>query len=199
MTLSIQFITMAAMVVSGVYLGLIQDTFRRFSIYWEKKKVLPYFMEISFWILQTLIIFYVLFRVNAGELRFYVFLACLLGFSAYQALMKKVYLRVLERLIYIGSKIIYFFKRVISVLLITPLRWLILTCAMIILFLFRTILNILLFIVKVLFFPLRLLGKVIQPLIPEKIIKFLHKFSAFYSTIKHTSKKWLKYMTFKRR
>jgi len=199
MTLSIQFTTMAMMVLSGIYLGLIQDTFRRFAIHWEKKKALSYLIEISFWILQTLIVFYVLFRVNAGELRLYVFLACLLGFSAYQALLKKGYKLVLERVINVGTRILGVFQRVISILLITPLKWVFLLCVTLLLFLFRMVTNVLVFILKLLFFPIRLLGKIIQPLIPEKIIRFFHKFIMFYSTIKHRAKKWLKYMTFRRR
>ena len=79
MTLSIQFITMAAMVLSGIYLGVIRDTFQRFAIYWKGRKLLSYLLEIIFWILQTLVVFYVLFLVNAGEIRLYIILACLLG------------------------------------------------------------------------------------------------------------------------
>lgn len=199
MTLSIQFITMAAMVLSGVYLGFIRDTFQRFAIYWKGKRLLSYLLEIIFWILQALIVFYVLFRVNAGEIRLYIILACLLGFSAYQALMKAIYKRVLERIIFFGTRIFHVFERIIAVLFITPLKWLFIICTALVMFVLRMIFSVIIFIIKLLFFPFRLLGKIIYPIIPEKLFRFSHKFVKFYSTIRNISNKWLKYMTFRRR
>src|SRR5699024_11891782 len=37
-------------------------------------------LELGFWFIQTAVLFYILFKVNEGELRIYVFLACLLGY-----------------------------------------------------------------------------------------------------------------------
>lgn len=199
MTLSIQFITMAAMVLSGIYLGFIRDTFQRFAIYWKGKKLLSYLLEIIFWILQALIVFYVLFRVNAGEIRLYIILACLLGFSAYQALMKTIYKRVLERIIFFGTRIFHIFERIIAVLFITPLKWLFIICTAIVMFVLRMIFSVVIYIIKLLFFPFHLLGKAIYPIIPENFFRFSHKFVRFYSTIRNILKKWLKYMTFRRR
>src|SRR5690625_5859173 len=75
MTLNVQFLTMLFMVVSGFYLGIALETFRRFSPLWRHRPVLVYIFEVSFWLIQTFIIFYVLYKVNAGELRVYIFLA----------------------------------------------------------------------------------------------------------------------------
>src|SRR5690625_1760968 len=85
MTLDTQFLTMIFMVLGGLYLGIAKDTFRRFSPYWKNKRFINYAMEICFWLTQTFLLFYVLFRINGGELRFYVFLACLLGYAMFQA------------------------------------------------------------------------------------------------------------------
>lgn len=111
MTLSVQFTTMAVMVLSGIYLGLAQDTFRRISVHWKKRPIISYSFEIGFWLLQTLIVFYVLFLVNSGEIRFYIFLACLLGFSFYQALLKTIYRQMLERLISVFRAIYKFLNK----------------------------------------------------------------------------------------
>lgn len=199
MMLSVQFITIAVMVLSGIYLGMIYDTFRRFAIHWERKKFISYMLEVSFWMLQACIIFYILFQANAGELRVYIFLAGLLGFSAYQALIKTIYMRVLEKAINIGRQIFRFFERLFSLFLFTPVKWLFLLCATIVLFLLQTVLRITLFLLKIIFFPVILLGRLLYPLIPKNIIKFLHKFTGVYSTIKDISQKWLKYLTFRRR
>lgn len=188
MTLTVQFTTMIAMVLSGIYLGIIQSTFQRFSVLWEKRTVLKYGLEISFWILQTVIIFYILFRMNAGELRLYVFLACLLGFSFYQALVKVYYLRVLESMIFIGKKVLFIIERILEFFIWKPIR-----------LLFLIVTSILIFIGKICLFPFLFLGKLIYSLLPEKIINFLHKLIDFYSTIKNTIIRWLKYVTFKRR
>src|SRR5699024_817496 len=148
MTLSIQFITMLAMVLSGVYLGIVQDTFRRFSQYWTKKIVLRYLLEILFWVLQTLIIFYVMCLVSAVVLPLYLFLSCLLGFSMYQALFKKLYLRLLEVLLSIGKHILHFIGRVFSILVLSPLKALFVFVIGIILFLSRFLITIGKFILK---------------------------------------------------
>lgn len=178
MTLTVQFTTMLAMVLSGLYLGIVQSTFQRFSIHWKKRVFLKYSLEISFWIIQTVIIFYVLFRVNAGELRLYVFLACLLGFSFYQALVKVYYLRILESIILIGRKVLFILASILEFSVWKPIK-----------LLFLIVTSILFFLAKVCLFPFLLLGKLIYSVLPEKIIKFLHKLVDFYSTIKNTSKK----------
>ena len=199
MTLSVQFATMAIMVLSGIYLGIAQDTFRRFSVHWKGKRVTSYFLEISFWLLQTLIIFYCLFLVNAGEIRLYIFLACLLGFSFYQALLNTLYKRLLERVIDIFRAIFQFFKRLFILLIIMPLKWIFLVCSSVIIFLFQIVIKLLGFIFKVILFPFLLIGRMLQPFIPEKFKKLLHKSSSIYSTIRIKLKKGIEYLTFRRR
>src|SRR5690606_28472217 len=89
------------------------------------KIVLTYFMEICFWLTQTIILFYVLFKVNSGEIRFYVFIACLLGFSMYQVLAAKIYKRLLEVIIRMITSVYNFFKRLVQVLFIRPVIWIV--------------------------------------------------------------------------
>src|SRR5699024_2545129 len=116
MTLDVQFMTMIAMALCGIYLGIAQETFRRFTPHWKSNRFLAYFMEITFWLSQVMIIFYILFRVNSGELRMYVFLALLLGVSAYQVFVAAIYKRVLEMIIRIITVVYQFLKRLIQLL-----------------------------------------------------------------------------------
>lgn len=199
MTLSVQFTTLIVMVSSGIYLGIARDTFQRLSIHWKGNAFATYVLEICFWLLQTLIVFYCLFLVNAGELRLYIVLACFLGFSFYQALLKNLYLRVLEKLISVFRAIFRFLKQVVIILVITPLRWLILLCSGVIVFIFRIFMKLIEFILQIVLFPIRLLIRIVKPILPKNLIKFFHKFESIYSTIINTSRKWLKYLTFKRR
>lgn len=127
MTLSTQFLTLITMALSGFYLGIAQETFRRFTVYWKGRLFLTYFLEILFWMMQAGILFYILYRVNQGELRIYIVLASLFGFSAYQALAKQVYKRLLERLIRIFKAIYQGIEKLIKILLISPLRWIFFT------------------------------------------------------------------------
>ena len=68
------------------------DTYQRFLKRGHRNRWIVFINDILFWMIQGLIIFYVLFLVNHGELRFYLLLALICGFSAYQALMKRLYL-----------------------------------------------------------------------------------------------------------
>src|SRR5919205_1257688 len=99
MTLSTQFLTMLSMIGMGSLFGAMFDTYQRFLNRPKQKR---------------LIIFYTLFLVNNGELRFYIFIALICGFAAYQSLFKGIYLRLLEFLI---QTIISLVKFIIKVLL----------------------------------------------------------------------------------
>jgi spore cortex biosynthesis protein YabQ len=99
MTLSTQFATMLAMIGMGCFLGAGFDTYNRFLKRNERKTWIVFVNDVLFWLLQGLIVFYVLFIVNEGELRFYIFLALLCGFAAYQSLIRHPYLKMLEWII----------------------------------------------------------------------------------------------------
>lgn len=199
MTLNVQFITMLAMVLCGFYLGLILETFRRFQPHWKDNRLLKYVMEISFWMSQVLLLFYVLFRVNAGELRFYVFLALFLGFAAYQALAAPMYKRLLEFAIRIVVACYRFVEQVIQTLIITPIKYIIKLLVTITLFIVQLVITVLLFIGKVIFLPIKWIFYMIYRLLPKRFRNFLHKTAGFYSTMKNICKKGLKYLKFKRR
>ena len=74
----------------------------------ERKRWLVFIHDILFWIVQALSVFYVLLLVNEAELRIYVFLALLCGFAAYQSLLKALYMKLLNFLIYIFMQTTYF-------------------------------------------------------------------------------------------
>src|SRR5690625_2595285 len=118
MTLQVQFLTMISMIIGGFYLGMARDTFRRFSSYWSQRKFLRYFFEVSFWMIQAFLMFYILYRVNAGELRAYIFIACMLGFSIYQVVFAVLYKKILEIIIRILLITYRFCMKVIQIFII---------------------------------------------------------------------------------
>lgn len=87
------------MIGMGSFFGAALDTYNRFLKRRKRKSWLVFINDVLFWIVQGLLIFFILFQVNQGELRFYIFLALICGFAAYQSLIKQIYLKWLERLI----------------------------------------------------------------------------------------------------
>ncbi|SFB31802.1 spore cortex biosynthesis protein YabQ [Lentibacillus halodurans] len=199
MTLNVQFITMISMITGGFYLGMALDTFRRLSIYWKQRVFLKYFMEISFWMTQTMLLYYVLFLANSGELRFYVFIAILLGFSMYQVLAANLYKRMLEYLIRMMVKVYRFLQNMVRVTIVTPIKFIIQLLMTIIMFTANTLWNLLRYSFKIVFVPVFWLLRLIFRMLPQNIQRNLHKIAGFYSTIENTCKKWINDWMSKRR
>ena len=186
MTLTTQFQTMIVMIIGGIYLGIAFETFRRFEYYWKKNIIFNYTMEISFWLLQTLILFYLLFIVNNGEVRFYIFLAVLCGFAAYQSLFASYYRRLLERMITTFLALYRFVYQVIDTIIITPFRWLIQLLFAILLLIVRMLCWFFWLILRIIYFPLSIIVKIFSRFIPKNAQKYLHSFAGIYSKIKNS-------------
>src|SRR5699024_7249858 len=148
MTLDGQFMTIITMVLGGFYLGTAHDTFRRLSIHWRQRTLLMYTLEISFWLIQTLVLFYLLFLVNNFALRFYLFLPVLLGYAAYQSMAATFFKRILEWMIYLVKAVWHFVSQDGQALAVTSGKWLVHVLAVFILFLLRMISTICLFLLK---------------------------------------------------
>lgn len=187
------------MVVGGIYLGFANETFRRLSVSWKDKKLIVYFFEIIFWIVQTGILFYVLYQVNNGDIRFYIFLACLLGFSMYVVMFQSMYRRLLEIIIQIVKRVTYLVVHTFQVLVIEPIKWVIALVITIFMYSIHLLLNILSFLLNIVFYPIRLLFKLLEKLLPEKFLKNITKFMTFYSTIVYKLKSRVKAFVSKRR
>lgn len=124
MTLSVQFYTLLVMIGMGSYFGAALDTYNRFLKRSKRKSWIVFINDFLFWVVQGLFIFYVLFLVNEGELRFYSFLALLCGFSAYQALIKGLFTKCLEAVIHFIIVTLGFIKKSIQTLIFHPIKWL---------------------------------------------------------------------------
>lgn len=199
MTLSVQFVTLFTMIAGGFYLGLAKDTLRRFAPLWEKRFFLRYAIEITFWLMNTAILYYVLFLVNAGELRIIFFVAVLLGFSIYQALASAIYLRLLEGCIRVGKVIASGVSKVISVLLIRPIQFIFRTVMKCIFWLFSSIAIVIFFILKVIFSPFIWLGKRVYAILPHKITKYIPTKKQMYSIMNRIVVFWKKMWSYLRR
>ena len=196
MSVSTQFYTMLSMIAMGSFFGASLDTYQRFLNRKNRKRLIVFVNDILFWIIMGLISFYVLFLVNYGELRFYLILALLCGFSAYQALLKKFYLRVLEAFIHFTKETIRLLYRLFITLIYSPIKWIVLFLIGVILFLSRVLLTlvkfigkVLLWVLKVVFYPIKLIGKGLLHLIPKQVKeafrKTYHVLEGYFNIIKN--------------
>ncbi|MFS0766804.1 spore cortex biosynthesis protein YabQ [Peribacillus phoenicis] len=183
MTLTIQFYTLLAMIGMGSGFGAALDTYSRFLKRSERKRWIVFIHDFLFWIIQGLLIFYVLFLVNEGEFRLYLFLALLCGFSAYQALFKGFYQRFLEFLIILVIKLARFITNSVHILIFVPIKWVIVSVIAIIfgigkfvLALLKWVGKILLFILNIFWRPLKWILIYIWNLLPVFVTKNVGKF-----------------------
>jgi len=182
MTLTTQFMTMLAMIGMGTFFGAALDTYNRFLQRSKRKSWLIFINDILFWTFQGLFIFYVLFHVNQGELRFYIFLALLCGFAAYQSLCKHIYLKCLEWFISFVIAVSRFIVKLFRIFIYKPIlaliSTLITTIIMIgkgLLILLKTIWKCLVFIVRVLFMPIKWILLLFWKLFPKPLKKSVEK------------------------
>ncbi|WP_026583005.1 spore cortex biosynthesis protein YabQ [Bacillus sp. J33] len=202
MTLTTQFMTMLAMIGMGSVFGAALDTYNRFLMRTKRKSWIVFINDILFWLLQGLAIFYILFLVNKGELRFYIFVALLCGFAAYQSLFKKVYLRVLEISIRMAISIYRFLVKAFTLVIYRPIQGLITALIAIsvmlgkgIYSLLKVILKVLWLTVKVGFMPVKWLLSLLWKLLPKNIKKSVeklyNKLAGYLQQTKNYVLKWI--------
>lgn len=147
------------------------DTYHRFLNRPKRKSWIAFINDILFWIVQALLVFYVLFHVNKGEIRFYIFIALLCGFAAYQALLKGAYLWLLDRAIHAVIAAWRIFAKTVRLLIFKPVTGLIQLAIALVLFLMKAVLSLLRLLLRTVYYLIRML--IFLPL--EKIFTFLWK------------------------
>ncbi|MBP2242594.1 spore cortex biosynthesis protein YabQ [Cytobacillus eiseniae] len=182
MTLTTQFITMLAMVGMGSVFGASLDTYNRFLKRVERNRLIVFLNDILFWIVQGLAIFYILFLVNRGELRFYIFIALLCGFAAYQSLFKDIYLRLLEITISMIIRFLRFLQKLFYYLIYKPINGLVVALIALLFFFGRVLLSLLkmlqkivLYILKLIFLPIKWVLWIMWKIMPNNSKKMIEK------------------------
>ncbi|WP_442865234.1 spore cortex biosynthesis protein YabQ [Alkalihalobacillus sp. CinArs1] len=191
MTLTVQFYTMVAMVAMGVWLGIAMDTYSRFLHPRKSKSLWLYLNDVVFWLLQGLLTFYVLFIVNEGTLRLYVFLALLCGYAAYRALFQQLYRNSLERMIIITVNVANVVKSLFTNLVYRPVLFILKLLLSLCMMLISMITTIFWFIIKLFWVPVKWSFLLLWKLIPRSIRARLIKTAGIADTIKNYIKNWL--------
>lgn len=192
MTLHTQWLTMGVMILCGLYIGITTDTLRRLLLNWKIPGLLSLLGKILYWMIQTVILYFILYVTNGGLLRLYLLLACLLGFSIYMALIRRIYLLVLEFFIRCTKTI----AATIYQVLLQPL-WLAVNLLLTrILALIVFCLKLLFHILKILMRPFILVLHFIYRLLPGKFHENITKSREVCSTIGNIIilqwKRWIK-------
>ncbi len=141
MSLDTQFVTLLSMIAMGLSFGAAFDTYNRFLKRAKRALWIVFINDVLFWCMQAMLIFFVLFKANAGEWRFYIVLALLLGYSAYQALFKEMYKKVLEGAIHLVLQTIHFFIRLGDMLLLKPVKGMIMLLVSVVLFFLKLVIK----------------------------------------------------------
>lgn len=173
MTISGQFLMISIMVGSGIYLGMAEEVYRRLSLIWLRVRFITYLFECMFWLIQAMVLFYVLYRINGGELRLYIVFALLLGFSMYVMFLQRFFRMILEFV----WRMISYLLRMIRYILLTPLF-----------FFLRIVIKLIYALLRIgkkglslLLFPIY---KLILTIIPPKISHYIFQSVRFCSTMK---------------
>lgn len=112
MTLAIQFQTFLAMLAAGSFIAIQLDVYHRLLPQRVRSKWPQAILDLGFWIVQAVLVFYVLFNMNDGELRIYIFIAILFGFWVYWLTFRPVFLQLLEGIITVVDGIYRFIRKV---------------------------------------------------------------------------------------
>lgn len=203
MTLSVQFMTMLAMIGMGLLFGISLDTYQYFLKRPVRKRIIVFFHDLLFWIFQALLLFYVLFLVNQGEVRIYIILALFLGFAIYQALLKATYLRLLKLVISISIRFYHLIVKLLINIVYKPIKSLIFLLISIVVFLYKGLMalakytvRVLSFILKIIFLPFKWLFSLVWLMLPKQgknsVEKFSSKMAGYFNKIK---KYWINWVT----
>ncbi|MGO4890182.1 spore cortex biosynthesis protein YabQ [Anaerobacillus sp. MEB173] len=194
MSLTVQLNTMLVMTAMGIWLGLAIDTYGRFVRNRKWYRWVYIINDCLFWIVQALFVFYMLLLVNEGEMRFYILLALMLGFSAYKALLQNVYERLLEKVIQTAILTYRFTKKLIFVFIVNPTKLLLKLLYSLCMMLISLLLSVLLFLWKCIYIPIlwigRLLSRVFWRFVPKEKLKYLKNKAGFFIKMKNVVRKW---------
>ncbi len=146
------------MIAMGIWLGAAIDTYSRFTKQRRAFHWLTACNDVLFWIIQGLFVFYILLKVNQGELRFYVFLALVCGYAGYRALLESYYKRFLEKCIQFFISLFRIFRSLFFTLLYNPLKWLLKLLYSLCMMIITALITVVLFLLNLILKPLSWLG-----------------------------------------
>ena len=84
-----QILTFATMIGVGLFLGLLFDMYRVSLGKRRQNRILIWTMDLLYWLVCVLVVFFALLFTNGGELRFYIFIGLVSGALFYYRLLSR--------------------------------------------------------------------------------------------------------------
>lgn len=165
MSLQVQFITMGYMFGSGLILGVLYDVYRVVSMRVRLPRWTIPLIDFAYWIAATVIVFYLLYYSNLGQVRVFIYLAVFSGISFYFALLSMMICKLLQGIANILVWLYRLIVRIMTVLVVRPAVMLYRILVRILVVLFGLLIAIIVFIGKIvlqLLYPLRWLGRILK-------------------------------------
>ena len=123
MTLHMQFATMGMMLLGGLSLGGLFDLYRVLANQFRMPRYAYYFWDVIFWILGTLFVFKLLYDINWGQVRMFIFIGLLVGMGLYFWLFSGLVVKLILRLIQFTRILVRIGMRMVNIFIVTPI-WL---------------------------------------------------------------------------
>jgi spore cortex biosynthesis protein YabQ len=120
-SLDVQFLTLAMMVVSGIGMGVAFDGYRVVSNELRIGRLWIPVLDLLYWAAATLIVFRVLIASNEGDVRMFVFIGLFIGISFYFWLLSNPVIRIVQWLVEAVRWLIGAAIRTFQVLIVKPI------------------------------------------------------------------------------
>ncbi|WP_411954420.1 spore cortex biosynthesis protein YabQ [Alkalibacillus sp. S2W] len=167
MTLTTQFTTMLVLILCGLLIGALFDVYKQLVRPHDFKNRLV--IDSLFCGLVGVWLYYTLFQLNGGALRFYFVIALALGISTYYALFQAIFLRIFAYFLNFLSACFRIIYQLIDHVIVKPLTWI-----------FRVLTGIVVFVLSIVWRLIVTLMKLIKlllaPFVPRIVKKYLKHF-----------------------
>ncbi len=115
-SLTSQFYAFLVTILAGVIIGILFDFYRVVRGLVRPRKVFTHLGDLTFWVVSTLVIFFLLLVGNWGEMRFYVFIGILAGIGLYLKCLSRYFIKIFGAAFLIIRKILMLVAKVCSTL-----------------------------------------------------------------------------------
>ena len=100
--------------ICGILIGIFFDLFRILRKAFNTSDLITYIEDIIFGILTGIFLIFMLFIFNNGQLRFYIFLAIIIGLTIYIITISKYFIKINVKIIVTTKKVV---KKIIAIIL----------------------------------------------------------------------------------
>ncbi len=117
-------------IITGILIGILFDIFRITRKSFKTPDVITYIEDFAFWMITGLLLLWVIFKFNDGEIRGYIFVGLGIGITIYLLTISKIFIKVSVTIITFLNKIISgilnFLIKILKIAVFNPIYFLVL-------------------------------------------------------------------------